>query len=122
MKILGNILWLVVGGLFISIGYLIASLLLMLTIIGIPFGIQTLKLAIFALCPFGKQVVDSGHSSGCLSVIMNVIWIFVGGIWICMAHIFFGILCCITIIGFPFGKQHFKMAALSLAPFGKEIR
>lgn len=121
MKFLGNIIWLIFGGLLTAIEYLIASLGLMITIIGIPFGLQTLKLGMLALWPFGNRVTDSGNSGGCLSVIMNVIWIFIGGFWICLTHLFFGLLLCITIIGIPFGRQHFKMAALALAPFGKNI-
>ena len=121
MKFLGNIIWLVFGGLLIAIEYCIASLLLMITIIGIPFGIQTLKIAVLALWPFGKKVVDKGNSGGCLSVSMNIIWILIGGIWISLSHLILGLLFCITIIGIPFGKQHFKMTALALAPFGKTI-
>ena len=115
MKFLGNIIWLLFGGIITSVEYLISSLILMITIIGIPFGLQTLKLAILALWPFGSRVVDEGNSGGCLSLIMNIIWIFVGGFWICLTL-------CITIIGIPFGMQHFKMAALALAPFGKSIQ
>lgn len=121
MKFLGNIIWLLFGGIITCIEYLIASLLLMITIIGIPFGLQTLKLATLALWPFGKEVTSSPNSGGCLSVLMNVIWILVGGIWICLTHLGFGLLLCITIIGIPFGIQHFKMAALALTPFGKTI-
>jgi uncharacterized membrane protein YccF (DUF307 family) len=121
MKFLGNILWLIFGGLMTAFEYLVASLVLMVTIIGIPFGIQTLKLAMLALWPFGSRVTDSGNSGGCLSILMNIFWIFIGGIWIALTHLAFGLLLCITIIGIPFGKQHFKMAALALAPFGKDI-
>ena len=121
MKILGNIIWLIFGGLITSIEYLISSLILMITIIGIPFGLQTLKLAMLALWPFGSKVTDNGNSGGCLNIIMNVIWIIFGGLCICLTHLFFGLLLCITIIGIPFGRQHFKMAALSLTPFGKTI-
>ena len=120
MKFLGNIIWLICGGLITAIEYLVSSLCMMITIIGIPFGIQTLKLAGLALWPFGSKVIDTG-SSGCLSVIMNIVWIICGGLCICLTHLFFGILLCITIIGIPFGKQHFKMAKLSLTPFGKDI-
>ncbi len=122
MKFIGNIIWLLLGGIITSIEYLIASLLMMVTIIGIPFGLQTLKLAILALWPFGSKVVDQGNSGGCLNLIMNVIWLFLGGFCICLTHLFFGLLLCITIIGIPFGRQHFKMAALSLTPFGKSIQ
>ena len=121
MKILGNIIWLIFGGILTCIEYLVSSLLLMITIIGIPFGLQTLKLAMLALWPFGRKVTDNGNSGGCLNVFMNILWIIFGGFWICLTHLFFGILLCITIIGIPFGRQHFKMAGLSLTPFGKNI-
>jgi len=120
MKFLGNIIWLIFGGLITAIEYLISSFCLMITIIGIPFGLQTLKLAGLALWPFGSKVTDNG-SSGCLSVIMNIVWIVCGGLCICLTHLLFGILLCITIIGIPFGNQHFKMAKLALTPFGKSI-
>ena len=121
MKIIGNIIWLLFGGIFTSIGYVISSLCLMVTIIGIPFGVQTLKLALLALWPFGSKVVDNGKSGGCLYLIMNILWLIFGGFCICLSHLFFGLLLCITIIGIPFGKQHFKLAGLALTPFGKTI-
>ena len=121
MRLIGNLIWLVFGGIIISIEYLISSILLMVTIIGIPFGIQTLKLAIVALWPFGTEIRLKPGNSGCLSSIMNLIWIFIGGFWICLTHIFFGVLFAITIIGIPFAKQHFKLAGLALTPFGKDI-
>ena len=116
-----NLLWLLLGGIFTAVEYLISSLLMMITIIGIPFGMQTLKLAGLALWPFGKEVRSGSRSGGCLYILMNVIWIFVGGIWICLSHLLFGAMLCITIIGIPFGLQHFKLAALALSPFGKDI-
>ena len=121
MKILGNIIWLIFGGIITSIEYAISSLVLMITIIGIPFGLQTLKLALLALWPFGSKVTDNGNSGGCLNIFMNVLWLICGGICICLSHLFFGLLLCITIIGIPFGRQHFKMAGLALTPFGKSI-
>ena len=121
MKILGNIIWLIFGGIITSIEYTITSLLLMVTIIGIPFGLQTLKLAMLALWPFGSKVTDNGNSGGCLNILMNILWLILGGFCICVTHLLFGLLLCITIIGIPFGRQHFKMAALSLTPFGKTI-
>ena len=105
MKFLGNIIWLICGGLLTAVEYLISSLLLMITIIGIPFGLQTLKLGMLALWPFGSRVTDNGNSGGCLCLVMNVIWIFIGGFWICLTHLFFGLLLCITIIGIPFGSS-----------------
>ena len=114
MNFLGNIIWLLFGGLITAVEYLISSLVLMITIIGIPFGIQTLKLSILALWPFGREVRTTDSAGGCLSILMNIIWI-------ALTHLFFGILLCITIIGIPFGRQHFKMAGLALTPFEKEI-
>ena len=121
MNILGNILWIVLGGIFISMYYALVGLLFCITIVGIPFGIQLLKIAGFALWPFGRQIVAGETDGGCLSLIMNVIWIILGGVEIALAHIGLGIGFCITIIGIPFGLQHFKMALLALIPFGKEI-
>ena len=121
MNILGNILWIVLGGIFISMYYALVGLLFCITIVGIPFGIQLLKIAGFALWPFGRQIVAGETDGGCLSLIMNVIWIILGGVEIALAHIGLDIGFCITIIGIPFGLQHFKMALLALAPFGKQI-
>ncbi|WP_289294134.1 MULTISPECIES: YccF domain-containing protein [Bacteroides] len=121
MNLLMNILWLLLGGIFTAVEYLIASFLMMITIIGIPFGLQTLKMALLALYPFGKEVRSSPDSGGCLSILMNILWIFLGGIWISLSHLVFGVLLSITIIGLPFGIQHFKLAGLALTPFGKEI-
>lgn len=122
MSFLGNIIWLLFGGLCIAIEYFISSILLCLTIVGIPFGLQTMKLAGLALWPFGKEVISHPQSNGCLSTIMNILWILIGGFWISVSHILFGIVLAITIIGIPFAKQHFKLAGLALVPFGKDIR
>lgn len=122
MSLLGNILWIVLGGgLFIFLGYLIGGLLLCATIIGIPFGIQCLKLSVLGLLPFGRQVVHKESATGCLSIGMNVLWILVAGIWIALIHLLFSFLCAVTIIGIPFAVQHMKLAALSFTPFGAEI-
>lgn len=121
MNFIGNLIWLIFGGLITAIEYFVASLILMLTIIGIPFGIQTMKLGILALWPFGSEVRSIPAAGGCLYTLFNIIWIFTGGIWIALTHLAFGILLAITIIGIPFARQHFKMAGLALTPFGKEI-
>lgn len=121
MKTLGNIIWVIFGGLQIAIEYLIGGLALMITIIGIPFGLQSFKLGILALWPFGSNVREKEQQNGCLNLLMNVIWFFVGGVWIWITHIFFGVIFYITIIGIPFGKMHFRLARLALSPFGKEI-
>ena len=121
MNLLLNLIWIVCGGFFIALEYLFASLVLILTIIGIPFGIQTLKMSVIAICPFGQYVVSEPSSGGCLSVFMNILWIFCGGIWIALTHLALGLLLCVTIIGIPFGRQHFKLAGLALTPFGKRV-
>lgn len=121
MKTVGNIIWVVFGGVFIAIEYVLASVALMITIVGIPFGIQSLKMAELALWPFGKKVVHKESSSGCISLLMNVIWFFVGGLPILLTHLLFGLLFYITIIGIPFGNQHFKLMKLAFTPFGKVI-
>lgn len=121
MRTLGNLIWLIFGGIFIAIEYLLSSVILCLTIIGIPFGLQTLKLATLSLWPFGKTTVVNPYDSGCLSTFMNLLWLLCGGIWISLTHLFFGILLAITIIGIPFAQQHFKLAAVALTPFGRDI-
>jgi len=121
MRILGNIIWLILGGIIIAVEYFVASLALMVTIIGIPFGIQTLKLGIFALCPFGAETRMDVRASGCLYVIMNILWLILGGLVIALSHVALGIILFITIIGIPFGMQHFKLAAIALSPFGRDI-
>lgn len=121
MNTIGNLIWFLFGGVFMAIEYFIASLVLMLTIIGIPFGLQTFKLGILALWPFGYEARYTSPAPSGLSTIMNVIWFFIGGIWISVSHILFGFLFGITIIGIPFARQHFKLAGLALSPFGREI-
>lgn len=121
MNFLGNLLWIILGGLFVSLYYAVIGLVFCITIIGIPFGVQLLKIAGFALCPFGRQIVPGENDGGCLSIVMNIIWIIFGGIEIALAHVVLGITFCITIIGIPFGIHNFKMALLALTPFGKEI-
>ena len=121
MNFLGNLIWLLFGGLFTAIGYFFGGAILCLTIIGIPFGIQCFKLGILALWPFGREVISTSANTGCVSLVLNIIWILCGGFWIAITHIVFGLLLFITIIGIPFARQHFKMVEISLMPFGKEI-
>ncbi len=121
MRTIVNLLWVVFGGFIIAFEYVIASLLLMLTVVGIPFAMQTLKLADLSLWPFGRDTRTTKQASGCLSVLMNFIWILFGGILIFLTHMFLGLLLYITIIGIPFGKQHFKLSALAFSPFGREV-
>lgn len=121
MKTLGNIIWLIFGGFMIALEYFISGFLMLLTIIGIPFGLQAFKLGMLAIWPFGSDVTRNEDSVGCLSFVLNIIWFFLGGIWIAITHLFWGIVLCITIVGIPFGKQHFKMIYLALVPFGRKI-
>ena len=121
MKFIGNLLWIIFGGLLISLYYALIGLLFCITIVGIPFGVQLFKMAGLALWPFGHDVSPGPNDTGCLSILMNIIWIVFGGIEIALMHVGLGIAFCITIIGIPFGTQHFKMALLALMPFGKEI-
>ena len=122
MKTLGNLIWLVFGGIIIAFIYYIVGLLMCFTIIGIPFGIQLFKLGTYSLWPFGHELVYRPQEPGCVSILMDVIWIMFGWWEIALLHLAFGLLFCITIIGIPWGLQHFKMAYASLIPFGKEVR
>lgn len=123
MSVLGNLLWIILGGgIIISFFYFLGGLLLCLTVVGIPFGVQLFKLAVLALFPFGREVDSTGSVSGCLPLAMNIIWILVGGIEIAATHLVFAFLCAITIIGIPFAKQHLKLLQLAFVPFGAAIR
>ncbi len=121
MKTLGNIAWLILGGLLIALIYYLVGLVMCITIIGIPFGVQLFKLGTYSLSPFGHELVYKPQEPGCLSVMMNIIWILLGWWEIAFIHLVCGLIFCITIIGIPFGLQHFKMALNSILPFGKEI-
>lgn len=121
MKILGNIIWWIFGGLEAAIGYFSGSLALACTIIGIPIALQTFKIGLLCLWPFGSRVKSTKCPPGCIRIPLNLLWLIFGGLWAWLMHIIFGALLCMTIVGIPWGKQHFKMAGLSLAPFGKEV-
>ena len=121
MRIIGNIFWLLFGGLEAAIGYFTGSLAMAITIIGIPWALQTFKIGLLCLWPFGANIEEDESSRGCIRIPMNIIWFIFGGLWAWICHVFFGLLLCITIIGIPWGKQHFKLAKLSVAPFGKKI-
>ena len=121
MRVLGNIIWLIFGGLAVFVEYILAGLALCITIIGIPFGIQAFKLGVLALWPFNQEIEYMDYAPGCLSTVMNFLWLIIGGIWIALTHLFFGVLLTITIIGIPWAKQHFKMTSLALTPFGRRV-
>ena len=122
MNSIGNLLWLLLGGIVVAIIYWIVGLLMCITIIGIPFGIQLIKLGSYALWPFGHELVDRPGEPGCLSIVMNLIWILLGWWEIAIFHLVCGLVCCIAVVGIPFGIQHFKLALNSIFPFGKEVR
>lgn len=121
MRIIGNIIWAIFGGLEAAIGYFLGSLAMFVSIIGIPIGIQTFKIGLVCLWPFGTEIRDKENAYGCLNFALNFIWVIFGGFWSWCMHIFFGCLLFISIIGIPFAKQHFKMSKIALAPFGKEV-
>jgi uncharacterized membrane protein YccF (DUF307 family) len=120
MRTVLNILWLVLSGLWLAIGYFFMGVLLCILIITIPFGVACFRLAAFVLWPFGRAVVRKPEA-GAPSTIANVIWFVLAGIWMAIAHVLLGILLCITIIGIPLGLGNFKLAAVALAPLGKDI-
>jgi uncharacterized membrane protein YccF (DUF307 family) len=115
-----NLLWLVLSGLWLAIGYALAGLVLCLLIITIPFGIACFRLAAFVLWPFGRAVVRN-PDAGAPSMIANVIWFVLAGLWMAIAHLVLGVVLCLTIIGIPLGLGNFKLAAVAIAPLGKEI-
>lgn len=119
MKFLGNIIWFLFGGFIASIEWFVAGLLLCLTIIGIPMGIQCMKIAGLVMWPFGKEVKIGKFGVG--GLILNIIWLIIFGLELALSHLIFGLICCVTIIGIPFGIQHFKLAKLGLMPFGAKI-
>lgn len=119
MSSFGNLLWFIFGGLFSGLSWFFSGLFWCITIIGIPYGKQCFKFAKLSFCPFGKDVEYGG---GPISLIVNVIWIIFFGIPMAIENAIFGCLWCITIVGIPFGLQFFKIAKLSLAPFGTKVK
>lgn len=119
MSIVGNIFWFLFGGFFSGLGWALAGCLWCISIVGIPVGLQCFKFASLSFFPFGKDVQFGG---GAGSLILNIIWIIVTGLPMAVNSMFWGLICCITIVGIPFGLQHFKLAKLALLPFGAQIR
>ena len=122
MNLLLNIVWLVLGGFIVVLAYILGGLLLCITIIGIPFGIQCFKLAGLALMPFGQEIREKEPPGGAIAVIMNIIWIILPGLELAIFHLVMALLFAITIIGLPIAAQHLKMTRLALLPFGFEAR
>jgi uncharacterized membrane protein YccF (DUF307 family) len=122
MNLLLNIVWLIFGGFIVVVAYLLGAIILCLTIIGIPFGVQCFKLAGLAIAPFGREVREKEPPGGCVAVVMNVLWIILPGLELALFHLFMALLFAITIIGLPLATQHLKMTRLALIPFGFEVR
>lgn len=117
MSTIGNILWFFLGGFFVALFYFAAGLLCCITIIGIPFGVQLMKIADVALCPFGRDVQVMGNK-GCLSTVFNILWIAFGWWEIAATHLMLAVIFAITIIGIPFAKAHWRLMKMSFLPFG----
>ena len=122
MNLLLNIVWLILGGFIVVVAYLLGAIILCLTIIGIPFGVQCFKLAGLAVAPFGREVREKEPPGGCVAVVMNVIWIILPGLELALFHLFMALFFAITIIGLPLAAQHLKMTRLALIPFGFQVR
>lgn len=120
MNTILNVIWLILSGLWLFLGYVAAGLLLCITIIGIPFGLAAFRIGVYALWPFGYTVVDRRDAGGA-SCVGNVLWLVLAGWWLALGHIATGLALCITIIGIPLGIANFKLIPVSLMPFGKEI-
>ena len=121
MSLLLNILWLICGGFLTGIGYILGGLLICLSIIGIPFGLQLMKLGAAVMTPFGKELVESPFANNPLSLVFNIIWLLLFGWAIALAHITVAIPLFVSIIGIPFAWQHIKLAPLALLPFGRDL-
>jgi len=121
MSLLGNIVWLIFGGFLVGLGYIIGGLALCITIVGIPFGIQSIKLGIAAMTPFGKEIVEAEQANSFLRLVFNGIWIVLFGWEIAIGHLTSALILAISIVGIPFAKQHLKLVPLALLPFGRTL-
>ena len=122
MSCLGNLVWMIFGGFFAGLWYILGGLLICLTIIGIPIGKQAIKLGVATMSPFGREIVPTEEAADASYVVVNILWAVLFGWEIAVTHFVSGIILGITIIGIPFAQQHFKLIPLSLAPFGRELR
>ena len=120
MRLILNVIWLVLAGFWMAVGYAVAGIICCILIITIPWGIASFRIANYALWPFGREVVEK-PGAGTGSLLGNVIWIIVAGLWLAIGHVVTGIALCITIIGIPLGVANFKLVKVSLVPLGKEI-
>ena len=116
-----NIIWLILIGWYLCLSWLLLGVGYCITLIGIPIGLQSFKIALFVIWPFGRDIIYENQSMSCCQIIGNIIWILLGGLFISIAHLIIGLICCITIIGIPFGLQLFKFAKIALLPFGAVV-
>jgi len=128
MTLLLNILWFILGGFAAGIAWLVGGLILAVTIVGLPWAGAAFRIGVFAFAPFGSRVVDrrliTGYEdlgTGDMGLILNIVWFVFAGWYIALAHVAIGVVSCVTIIGIPFGIQHFKLAMIALAPVGKSV-
>ncbi|MEM8961190.1 MAG: YccF domain-containing protein [Acidobacteriota bacterium] len=121
MSLFGNIIWLVFGGFFAGVGYIIGGVLLCFTIIGIPFGIQSIRLGVASFMPFGKELVTRPDADSPLRLIFNILWLILFGWEIALMHLFWAAILTVTIIGIPFAVQHVKLIPMSLLPMGRDL-
>ncbi|MFZ2488729.1 MAG: YccF domain-containing protein [Anaerolineae bacterium] len=122
MSFLGNLIWLIFGGFVAGLGYIVGGLAMCLTIVGIPFGVQNIKLGMATFAPFGKEIVEYDHVNSPLSLLLNVLWLVLFGWEIALAHLTMAALLALTIVGLPFAAQHIKLIPLALFPFGRDLR
>ncbi|MEK6222505.1 MAG: YccF domain-containing protein [Chloroflexota bacterium] len=122
MSCIGNIIWLIFGGFLTGLGYIFGGLLFCLTIIGIPFGKQAIKIGIATMTPFGREIVQTPQAGEATPMILNILWAIFFGWEIAVAHLAHAAVLAITIVGIPFAQQHIKLIPLSMAPFGRELR
>lgn len=118
MRIIGNIFWIIFGGLFSAIGWVLAGCLWCISIIGIPVGVQCFKLSSISFNPFGKEVE---YDDSAVSFLVNMLWIIISGAELAILNFVIGCILCITVVGIPFGMQFFKIAKLALVPFGAKV-
>lgn len=121
MSFLGNLIWLIFGGFFSGLGYILGGLGMCLTIVGIPFGLQSMKLGVATFTPFGKKLVEVEGANGVLSILLNVVWILLFGWGIAVCHLINAAILAVTIIGIPFAKQHIKLLPMAFMPFGRRL-
>lgn len=122
MSLLGNIIWLIFGGFISGLGYILGGIALCITIVGIPFGFQSMKLGLAVFAPFGKDIVELDGANSPLAIIFNILWLLLFGWPIALAHLASAAILAVTIIGIPFAFQHLKLIPLSLLPFGRDLR